>query len=71
MRILPSIALAALVVSLFSGCIPTEPLADTPAPQPTSTPVFASEEEALAAAVEAYAGYLEMSDLIASEGGAN
>ncbi len=57
MRILPSIALAAIVVSLVSGCVPSQPLAYTPAPQPTSTPVFASEEEALAAAVEAYAGY--------------
>lgn len=34
-------------------------------------PGFASEAEALAAAEAAYASYLAMSDLIASEGGAN
>ncbi len=68
MRILP---IALLTVALLSGCLPTEPPANTAAPQPTSTPLFASEEEALAAAVEAYGAYLEMSDLIASEGGVN
>ncbi|TFD45662.1 hypothetical protein E3T55_18565 [Cryobacterium frigoriphilum] len=46
-----------------------------PPPQPTPTrtvisPLFASNEEALAAATAAYAAYLETSDLILSEGGA-
>lgn len=38
-------------------------------PTPSATPIFASEEEALAAAEEAYAAYLAMSNLISSEGG--
>ena len=56
-------------VVLLSGCVPGDPLV-TPQPEPSSTPVFASEEEALAAATEAYAAYLAMSDTITSEGGA-
>ncbi len=39
-------------------------------PSPTTTPFFASDEEALAAAEEVYREYLAMSDLISSEGGA-
>jgi len=55
-----------------SGC------AAEPAPAPTSSssssptpagPVFASDEEALAAATEAYANYQAMADRIDSEGG--
>lgn len=38
---------------------------------PSSTPVFASDEEALAAAEAAYGAYLEVSDAIFAEGGAN
>lgn len=53
---------------LFSGCGGGAPIPTLP-PTPSATPIFASEEEALAAAEEAYAAYLEMSDLIASEGG--
>jgi len=54
----------------LTGCVDGDPLPTLP-PTPTSTPIFASEEEALAAAEEAYAAYLEMSNLIASEGGVN
>jgi len=56
-------------VVLLSGCVPGDPVV-TPQPEPSSTPLFASEEEALAAATEAYAAYLAMSDTITSEGGA-
>lgn len=52
------------------GCVP-EDRPPTSLPTPSGEPVFESEEEALAAAEDAYAAYLEMSDLIASEGGAN
>ncbi len=62
----PTIATLIALVLLLTGCIPQQP-----PPEPTPTPVFASEEEALAAAEEAYAEYLAMSDLIASEGGAD
>jgi hypothetical protein len=61
---------AALLVAtlLLAGCTPSE-LTVTPAPEPTAAPIFASDEEALAAATEAYAKYLEVSDRIRSEEG--
>ena len=57
-----------LAAFMLSGC------ASTPVPTPTSAtptvaPVFATEEEALAAATEAYAAYQELIDRIFSEGG--
>jgi len=69
-------ALAALVAALLSvgvgiglvGCVP----GPDASPSPTATaagPRFASDEEALAAAEEAYAAYLAMSDRIAQDGG--
>jgi len=67
-----AIALALLIVPVLalSGCTPTPPPAVT-APKPSSTPLFATEDEALKAATEAYAAYLKVSDQITSEGGAN
>lgn len=64
-------ALSFVLLGAFGlvGCVPDPP--PTASPSPSLDPVFDSEEEALAAAEEAYAAYLEMSDLIASEGGAN
>jgi hypothetical protein len=53
---------------LLSGCGGGDPIPTLP-PTPTATPIFASEEEALAAAEEAYAAYREMSDQISAEGG--
>lgn len=53
---------------LLAGCGGGTPIPTLP-PTPSATPIFASEEEALAAAEEAYAAYLEMSNLISSEGG--
>lgn len=63
-------AAALAIVLLLAGCVPGEPVI-TPEPDPDATPVFASDEEALAAATEAYAKYLEVSDQILSEGGEN
>lgn len=61
--------LLTLVVGLgMTACVGGEPLPTLP-PTPDSTPIFGSEEEALAAAEAAYAAYLEMSNLISSEGG--
>jgi len=63
--------MAACVGSLLlgaAGC--TAP--STPAPTsnpPTVAPIFASDEEALAAAAEAYGKYVETADLIINEGG--
>jgi predicted small lipoprotein YifL len=61
---------AAVVLGMLalSGCGTGDPIPTLP-PTPSTTPVFASEEEALAAAEDAYAAYLEMSALIASDGG--
>lgn len=65
-----TLAVAGIAVLGLTGCVGGEPLPTLP-PSPSSTPIFASEEEALAAAEEAYAAYLEMSNLISSEGGVN
>ena len=66
-----AIALALLIVPVLalSGCTPSSPPAVSD-PKPSSTPLFANEEEALKAATEAYAAYLKVSDQILSEGGA-
>ncbi len=53
---------------LLSGCGGGSPIPTLP-PTPSATPIFASEEEALAAAEEAYAAYRQMSDVISGEGG--
>ncbi|TFD29046.1 hypothetical protein [Cryobacterium cryoconiti] len=64
-----SLSLVLLAALSLAGCAPE------PAPQasettaPTDAPVFASDAEALAAATEAYAAYLAMSDKILAEGG--
>jgi len=65
-----AVALALLIVPVLalSGCAPTPPPA-TGDPKPSSTPLFANEEEALKAATEAYAAYLKVSDQIAADGG--
>lgn len=64
----PAALLAATL--MLTGCVPSEVVVSAP-PEPSITPIFASDEDALAAATEAYAKYLEVSDLIASEGGFN
>jgi len=65
-----AIVLAALAVVLsLSGCFAEDEPAPTTPPVPTATPVFATEEEALAAAEEAYANYLRVSDEILLDGG--
>ncbi|TFC56061.1 MULTISPECIES: hypothetical protein [unclassified Cryobacterium] len=53
-----------------AGCT-AAPKPAPPSPTPTITPIFASDEEALAAATEAYANYLKLSVVIAHEGGNN
>ncbi|MBG6054698.1 hypothetical protein IWX81_001088 [Salinibacterium sp. CAN_S4] len=70
MRTASMVATVALAAVLLSGCLPQQPTATTP-PEPTAAPIFATDEEALAAATAAYAAYLAMSDQIAADGGAN
>lgn len=63
-------AIASLsVVALLSGCTPAKPYDKTATSTSSPTPVFASEEEALAAAEEVYARYLELTAEIMSDGG--
>jgi hypothetical protein len=59
-RMLPA-ATALVAVALLVGCVPQDPVI-TPVPEPSSSPVFASDEEALAAATEAYGRYLRKVD---------
>ena len=70
-----SIRLAAVALVVAIGLTASGCATDDPAPKPsTSTsaaPLFASDEEALAAAEEAYAAYLAVSDTITADGGAN
>ena len=67
-RLLPSALL--LGVLLLAGCVPQQ-VDDPIEPAPSATPMFESEDEALAAAVAAYEAYLKVSDEIAADGGAN
>jgi len=65
------LAALAIVVALgfgMSGCVGGDPMPTLP-PTPDSTPIFASEEEALAAAEAAYAAYSEVAGQIANDGG--
>ena len=66
-RLLTPVTLAAL---LLAGCTPSTPM-PAPPPTPDATPVFASDEEALAAAEEAYRTYVATVDAILQDGGAN
>jgi len=62
----PLLVVAAAVTIALAGCVPEPEPDPTPTPEPSA--LFDSEEEALAAAEDAYAAYLEMSDEIARQG---
>ena len=68
-RWMPAAALAALLALTLAGCTGGAPT-PTPSPSAVVTPLFATDEEALKAATEAYAAYLKMSDTISHDGGA-
>lgn len=63
-----AVAIATLALLALTGCQPDGPTVE---PEPTSSvpPVFASDEEALAAAEEAYGKYLAVSNTISADGG--
>lgn len=63
-----AVALTALVL-LLAGCVQNEPTVT--ARPPAADPVFASDEEALAAAVEAYERYLMVQNSVLQDGGAD
>ena len=66
------VASTAMLVALsLSGCFAQETPDATSSPVPSQTPVFATEEEALAAATEAYEKYLKVSDAIFADMGRN
>jgi hypothetical protein len=69
MRGIGAVALAAVFAFLLSGCVPQSQSMKPKQPSPSSSPIFASDDEALAAATKAYAAYLAMSDQIAQDGG--
>ncbi|WP_167131975.1 hypothetical protein [Paramicrobacterium chengjingii] len=50
-----------------TACVPSEP---KPTPTPTKTAIFASEDEALQAAVDVFQQFSSISDLVATEGDA-
>lgn len=60
--------LALLAALALAGCTAPDP-EPTPTAAPTTEPLFASEEEALAAAEEAYSEYVHVVDQILQEGG--
>jgi len=65
-RLAPALAVAAAL--LLAGCTGDDPIV-LPKPDPTTAPVFATDEEALAAAEVAYGEYLRVIDQILADGG--
>lgn len=63
-----ALLVAGLVALTLTGCQTDDPIV-VPQPEPSSTPLFASEEEALAAAEEAFGEYLNVADQIYADGG--
>jgi hypothetical protein len=70
MRVKPLIAIPLIAIAL-AGCSTQQPPTLASATTAEEKPLFSSDEEALAAAQAAYAHYLEVSDQIARDGGAN
>lgn len=68
MRTAPALLVASVLLLALSSCVrDDDPV--IPTPLPSSTPIFASDEEALAAAEEAYGAYLTASDEVGASGG--
>jgi hypothetical protein len=61
---------AGIAIIALSGCVREEQPV-LPTSSPTSSPVFATDAEALAAARKAYAGYLAAEDSVGTRGGKN
>ncbi|WP_281885847.1 hypothetical protein [Agromyces rhizosphaerae] len=66
-RLLAVLAVAA--ATALVGCAPADASPPPASATPTVEPVFASDEEALAAAIAAYEAYLALSQVIEEEGG--
>ena len=68
MRTAPALLIVLAATLALVGCVPD----DDPIvldPDPSVSPIFESDEEALAAAEAAYAEYLAASDIVTTEGG--
>ena len=70
MRVKPFL-LVPLVAVALAACSTQAPVTLVTTEATSEKPLFATDEEALAAAQTAYANYLEVSDQIARDGGAN
>lgn len=70
MRRILAVVGAVLLTTMMAGCIGPEP-GGRHKPSPSPTPVFASDEEALAAAEAAYGAYVALADQVFVEGGKN
>jgi hypothetical protein len=70
-RIGAAVAVAGVMALALSGCVGAPAPTPTPTVSPSAEPIFASDEEALAAAEAAYAAYLRKADEIGSRGGTN
>ncbi|MBM7505978.1 hypothetical protein ACFPER_02600 [Agromyces aurantiacus] len=71
-RRITALLLAGATLATLAACAPAEPEPTAAPTSPSETadaPVFASDEEALAAAVAAYEAYLVASDAITADGG--
>ena len=62
------VVLAVLAAVVLCGCTQKDPVV-IPEPEPSSAPIFESDEEALAAAEVAYGEYLKVSNEITADGG--
>ena len=70
MRVKPLITIPLIAIAL-AGCSAQPPTSKETTSATEQKPLFATDAEALAAAEAAYANYLEVSDQIARDGGAN
>ena len=62
------VLVAVLAIAVLCGCTQKDPVV-IPEPEPSSAPIFESDEEALAAAEVAYGEYLKVSNEITADGG--
>ncbi len=68
MRTAPALLVVLALSVALTGCVPDDdPIVVDP--EPSASPIFESDEEALAAAEEAYGIYVQLSDQILVEGG--